>query len=427
MLDPRILKDNPEAVREMLKKRNMTDFPLDELIMLQKRRGDYIIKTQQLRRQKNVLSETIAGKKKSKQDDASYELSQMKRVSALLDQTESEATQIEGKFNALMMTLPNWLNETVPVGKDERNNVIVRQNGRIIRPNFSPKDHIELATTLDLVDLNRAAKVSGARFYFLKNELVKLNQALISFALDFLSEHNYTPIQPPYMIRREPMVGSVILNDFEDVIYKLEGEDLYMIGTSEHAIASMHMDEILEGIKLPIRYAGFSSCFRKEAGAHGRDMKGIFRVHQFEKVEQFIYCRPDESWREHERMLALSEEFFGQLGIPYRVMLLCSGDTGKISAKTYDIEGWMAGQNAYREIVSCSNCLDYQARRLGIRFRDKTNEETRLVHTLNSTLVATERTMVAILENFQTSNGSVEIPKVLQKYMGGLQEIRAHN
>ena len=426
MLDPRILKDNPEAVREMLKKRNMTDFPLDELIMLQKRRGDYIIKTQQLRRQKNILSETIASKKKSKQD-ASFELSQMKQVSALLDQTESEAIQVEGKFNGLMMRLPNWLNETVPVGKDERNNVIVRQNGSIISPNFSPKDHIELATTLDLVDLNRAAKVSGARFYFLKNELVKLNQALITFALDFLSGHNYTLIQPPYLIKREPMVGSVILNDFEDVIYKIEEEDLYMIGTSEHAIASMHMDEILEGIKLPIRYAGFSSCFRKEAGAHGRDMKGIFRVHQFEKVEQFIYCRPDESWREHERMLALSEEFFRQLGIPYRVMLLCSGDTGKISAKTYDIEGWMAGQNAYREIVSCSNCLDYQARRLGIRFRDKTNEETRLVHTLNSTLVATERTMVAILENFQTSKGSVEIPKVLQKYMGGLDEIRARN
>ncbi|HET6808139.1 MAG TPA: serine--tRNA ligase [Nitrososphaera sp.] len=426
MLDPRILKENPEAVREMLKKRNMTDFPIDELIMLHKLRGENIIKTQQLRRQKNLLSETIASKKKSKQD-ASFELGEMKQVSVLLDQTESEAIQIEGKFNELMMTLPNLLNETVPVGKDEQNNVIVSQKGNIIRPNFSPKDHIELATTLDLVDLNRAAKVSGSRFYFLKNELVKLNQALINFALDFLSEHHYTLIQPPYMIRKEPMVGSVILNDFEDVIYKIEEEDLYMIGTSEHAIASMHMDEILEGIELPIRYAGFSSCFRKEAGAHGRDMKGIFRVHQFEKVEQFIYCRPDESWREHERMLALSEEFFRQLGIPYRVMLLCSGDTGKISAKTYDIEGWMAGQNAYREIVSCSNCLDYQARRLGIRFRDKTNEETRLVHTLNSTLVATERTMVAILENFQTSKGSVEIPKVLQKYMGGLDEIRARN
>jgi seryl-tRNA synthetase len=426
MLDPRILKENAEVVREMLKKRNMPDFPLDELIMLHKLRGDYIIKTQQLRRQKNLLSETIASKKKSKQD-ASFELSEMKNVSALLDQTESEAIQIEGKFNELMMTLPNLLNETVPVGKDEQNNVIVSQNGSIIRPNFSPMDHIELATRLDLVDLNRAAKVSGARFYFLKNELVKLNQALINYALDFLSEHNYTLIQPPYMIRKEPMVGSVILNDFEDVIYKIEEEDLYMIGTSEHAIASMHMDEILEGVKLPIRYGGFSSCFRKEAGAHGRDMKGIFRVHQFEKVEQFIYCRPDESWREHERMLALSEEFFRQLEIPYRVMLLCSGDTGKISAKTYDIEGWMAGQNAYREIVSCSNCLDYQARRLGIRFRDKTNEETRLVHTLNSTLVATERTMVAIIENFQTSKGSVEIPKVLQKYTGGLEEIRARN
>jgi seryl-tRNA synthetase len=426
MLDPRILKENPDAVREMLKKRNMTDFPLDELIMLHKLRGDLIIKTQQLRRQKNLISETIASKKKSKQD-ASFELGEMKQVSALLDQTESEAIQIEGKFNQLMMTLPNLLNEMVPVGKDEHDNMIVSQNGSITRPNFSPKDHIDIATTLDLVDLDRAAKVSGARFYFLKNELVKLNQALVNFALDFLSEHNYTLIQPPYMIRKEPMVGSIILNDFEDVIYKIEEEDLYMIGTSEHAIASMHMDEILEGMKLPIKYAGFSSCFRKEAGAHGRDMKGIFRVHQFEKVEQFIYCRPDESWREHERMLALSEEFFKQLGIPYRVMLLCSGDTGKISAKTYDIEGWMAGQNAYREIVSCSNCLDYQARRLGIRFRDKTNEETRLVHTLNSTLVATERTMVAILEKFQTSKGTVEIPKVLQKYMGGLEEIRARN
>jgi seryl-tRNA synthetase len=426
MLDPRILKENPDAVREMLKKRNMTDFPLDELIMLHKLRGDLIIKTQQLRRQKNLISETIASKKKSKQD-ASFELGEMKQVSALLDQTESEAIQIEGKFNQLMMTLPNLLNEMVPVGKDEHDNMIVSQNGSITRPNFGPKDHIDIATTLDLVDLDRAAKVSGARFYFLKNELVKLNQALVNFALDFLSEHNYTLIQPPYMIRKEPMVGSIILNDFEDVIYKIEEEDLYMIGTSEHAIASMHMDEILEGMKLPIKYAGFSSCFRKEAGAHGRDMKGIFRVHQFEKVEQFIYCRPDESWREHERMLALSEEFFKQLGIPYRVMLLCSGDTGKISAKTYDIEGWMAGQNAYREIVSCSNCLDYQARRLGIRFRDKTNEETRLVHTLNSTLVATERTMVAILETFQTSKGTVEIPKVLQKYMGGLEEIRARN
>ncbi|MDQ5863530.1 MAG: serine--tRNA ligase, partial [Thermoproteota archaeon] len=390
MLDPRILKENPERIRQMLKIRNMTDFPLEDLIVLHRRRGDVITKTQELRRQKNLLSETIASKKRSK-EDASVELSEMKQVSALIHSIESEALQIEGKFDQLVMTLPNLLSESVPIGKDEHDNVVVREYGNIVTPNFKPKDHVDLANTLDLVDLGRAAKVSGARFYFLKNDLVRLNQALINFALDFLSAHGYTLIQPPYMIRREPMVGSIILNDFEDVIYKVENEDLYMIGTSEHAIAGMHMDEILEGIKLPIRYGGFSACFRKEAGAHGKDMKGIFRVHQFEKVEQFIYCRPEDSEKEHERILELAEEFLRRLGIPYRVMLLCSGDTGKISSKTYDIEAWMAGQNAYREIISCSNCLDYQARRLGIRFRDKTNEDTRLVHTLNSTLVATER------------------------------------
>jgi seryl-tRNA synthetase len=315
----------------------------------------------------------------------------------------------------------------VPAGKDEKNNVVVRQNGSVKKLNFAPKDHVDIATALDLVDIERAAKVSGTRFYFLKNELVKMNQALVNFALDFLSGHGYMPVQPPYMLRQEPMSGAVILGDFQDVIYKIEGEDLYMIGTSEHAIASMHMDEILDGKKLPIRYAGYSPCFRKEAGAHGKDMKGIFRVHQFEKVEQFVYSRPEDSWKEHEKMLALSEEFFKKLGIPHRVILLCSGDTGKISAKTYDIEAWMAGQNAYREIVSCSNCIDYQARRLGIRFRDRTNEETRLVHTLNSTLVATERTMVAILENYQTSKGTVHVPEALQEYMGGIEEINPRN
>src|SRR5919108_4480068 len=426
MLDPRILKEKPQAVREMLKMRNMGDFPVDELITLHKQRSELIIKAHELRLKKNLLTEDIARKKKSK-EDASPELAEMRQVSVSLGQTEAEAIEVEEKFKELMMALPNLLNEDVPVGKDENDSVIVRQNGDIKKLNFRPKDHIELATSLNLVDLGRAAKVSGARFYFLKNELVKMNQALVNFALDFLSERSYTLIQPPYMIRKEPMAGAVILNDFHDVIYKIEEEDLYMIGTSEHAIASMHMNEILEAKKLPIRYAGFSSCFRKEAGAHGKDMKGIFRVHQFEKVEQFVYCRPDDSWTEHERMLALSEEFFKQLGIPNRVVLLCSGDTSKISAKTYDIEAWMAGQDAYREIVSCSNCLDYQARRLGIRYRDKTNEETRLVHTLNSTLVATERTMVAILENFQTSQGTVEVPKVLQKYMGGIEEIRGRN
>lgn len=426
MLDPRLLKENPQAVREMLEKRNMADFPLDSLVGLDRRRRELIVETQELRQKKNVLSEAIAGKKKAKQDTSS-ELNQMKEISSRLGKAEEEMTKVEEQFRHQILLLPNMLHESVPVGKDEKSNVIVRQSGTPRRFDFKPKDHVDIATALDLIDIERAVKISGARFYFLKNELVKMNQALVQFALDFLSERRYSLVQPPYLIRKEPMSGAVILGDFQDVIYKIEDEDLYMIGTSEHAIASMHMNEILEGKKLPIKYAGFSSCFRKEAGAHGKDMKGIFRVHQFEKVEQFVYCRPEDSSKEHERMLVLAEEFFAKLGIPYRVMLLSSGDTGKISAKTYDIEAWMAGQNAYREIVSCSNCLDYQARRLGVRFRDRTNEETRLAHTLNSTLVATERTLVAILENYQTANGTVEVPEVLQKYMSGIKELKACN
>lgn len=426
MLDPRLLKENPTAVREMLVRRNITSFPIEELLTLYKQRSELITRTQELRQKKNTLSELIAGRKNTKQD-ASVELNQMKEISASLNQTESDMVKTEERFRRLMLLLPNMLHESVPLGKDEHDNVVVRESSVPRKFSFKPLDHIELATTLDLIDIERAAKISGARFYFLKNDLVMMNFALIRFAIDFLSEHGYVPIQPPFMIRKEPMSGAVILGDFEEVIYKIESEDLYMIGTSEHAIASMHMDEILDGKKLPIKYAGISPCFRKEAGAHGKDMKGIFRVHQFEKVEQFVYCKPEDSWKEHEKMLALAEEFFKRLGIPFRVVLLSSGDTGKISAKTYDIEGWIAGQNAYRELVSCSNCLDYQARRLAIRFRDKTNDETRLVHTLNSTLVATERTMVALLENYQTSKGSIEIPEVLQCYMNGLEEIKPRN
>ena len=254
-----------------------------------------------------------------------------------------------------------------------------------------------------------------------------MNLALINYALDFLAEKGYNLVQPPFMIRKEAMEGAVILDDFDDMIYKIEKDDLYMIGTSEHSMASMHMDEIFDGKALPLRYASISPCFRKEAGAHGKDTKGIFRVHQFEKVEQFVYSRPEESEREHDRLLAICEEFYEQLGIPYRTLLLCSADLGKTSSKTYDIEAWMPSQNAYREIVSCSNCTDFQARRLIIRFRDKINEQTRFVHTLNSTLVATERTLACIMENYQTSRGTVEVPDVLQHYMGEMREIRRKN
>jgi seryl-tRNA synthetase len=422
MLDSKLLKQNPEIVIDMLKKRKV-EFPINDLFFLDRRRRELIIEIQHIKHKKNTLSHSIASKKREKAN-ASLELSEMKEIGNKISNLEEEKNVVESRYNLLIRNLPNIIHQSVPMGNDENDNVILKHHGTIRDSDFQPKDHIDIATSLDLVDLERAAKISGARFYFLKNELVKLNYALINFAMDFLSGKKYTLAQPPYMIRRIAIEGSVILEDFEQGIYKINGEDLYMIGTSEHALASMHMDEIFNGKQLPIKYAGISPCFRKEAGAHGKDMKGIFRVHQFEKVEQFVYSRPDESWDEHERMLRISEEFYEIIGIPYRTVLLCSADLGKSSAKTYDIEAWMPGQNAYREIVSCSNCTDYQSRRLSIRFKDKTNEETRLVHTLNSTLVATERTMVSIMENYQTSKGEIEIPDILQKYMGDAKKIK---
>jgi seryl-tRNA synthetase len=422
MIDLKLLKENPQVIKEMLKNRNL-DFPIDELINLDKKRRELIVQTQEIKHKKNNLANSIAIKKKNKHDPKA-ELEEMGVVGRKIVSLDEEKATIELKFRRLIMMLPNIIDKSVPVGNNETDNLVIkREEDGKKRFDFKPKDHIDIATNLDLIDLERASKISGARFYFLKNELVMMNQALIHFALDFLSEKGYILAQPPYMIKKNAMEGAVILGDFEDVIYKVEGEDLYMIGTSEHAMASMHMDEILEGKKLPIRYAGISPCFRKEAGAHGKDMKGIFRVHQFEKVEQFVYSRPEYSSKEHDTMLTVTEKFYELLGIPYRIVLLCSAELGKVSAKTYDIEAWMPGQNAHREIGSCSNCTDYQSRRLSIRFRDKTNEETRLVHTLNSTLVATERTLVTIMENNQTSKGTVEVPDVLQKYMGDMKEI----
>jgi seryl-tRNA synthetase len=421
MLDPKLIKEKPQIIRDMLKARSV-DFDLDGLLESDLKRREFIIKTDELRKKKNQVALEISQKKKDGKD-ASAILSEMKNVSSELAKLESSQEEIENTYSKLALTIPNLVHESVPVGVDESANKEMKKWGKIPEFDFKINDHIDISENLDLVDLERAAKVAGARFYYLKNDLVRLNQSLIHYGLDFLAKKEYSLIQPPYMINRESMEGAVIADDFEEVIYKIEGEDLYMIGTSEHAMAAMRAKEILEGKDLPLRYAGVSPCFRKEAGAHGRDQKGIFRVHQFDKIEQFVFSRPEDSWKEHEKMLAVAEEFYQNLEIPHRTMLLSSGDMGKVSAKTYDIEAWMAGQNAYREIVSCSNCLDYQARRLKIRFRDKTNEDTQYVHTLNSTLIATTRVLVSIMENFQTKDGHIRIPSVLQSYMGNQKEI----
>jgi len=415
MLDIKMIRENPENIRKMLKDRDV-QFDLDLLLELDRKRREMIISTDNLRKKKNEMSVKISETKKMG-NEATPIIQEMQVVSKELTNLEEVQNKTESEYSKLALTIPNILHESVPCGDDSANKEI-RKWGAAPQFDFEVKDHIDISESLNLLELERAAKTAGARFYYLKGDLVMLNQALIQFGLDFLSEKGYTMFQPPYMINRKSMEGAVILDDFEDVIYKGEDQDLYLIGTSEHAMVSMYSDEILDGNSLPSRYAAISPCFRKEAGAHGKDQKGIFRVHQFEKIEQFVFSKPEDSWKEHENMIGVTEEFFQKLEIPHRVVLLSSGDMGKISAKTYDLEVWMAGQNAYREAVSCSNCLDYQSRRLKIRFRDKTNEDTQYAHTLNSTLVATERTMVAIIENFQTKDGHVNIPNVLQKYMG---------
>jgi seryl-tRNA synthetase len=421
MIDPKILKDNPHLIKDMLRRRKV-EYPFSELLDLDKKRRDLIIETQNLRHRKNTLSQSIAKKKKN-QESVNKELAEMKNVGEMMHSLEAEKSRVEKRYSELIYSIPNILDESVPTGDSEKDNIVIRMHDDYVKSGFK-SDHVNLANSLGLIDMERAAKISGARFYFLKSELVKMNQALINYALDFLAEHSYQLIQPPFMLRNDAIKGSIIMDDFKDVIYKIENEDLFLIGTSEHAMASMHMDEILDSRKLPLKYASISPCFRKEAGSHGKDMKGIFRVHQFEKVEQFVISDCLNSFDEQERMLNITERFYQNLEIPFRVVLLCSADTGKVSSKTYDIEAWMPGQNQYREIGSCSNCIDFQSRRLRIRHREKVTEETQLVHTLNSTLVATERTMVAILENYQTNNRTVIVPNVLRKYMGEIQEIK---
>jgi len=416
MLDPKLIRDQPEKVRKMIRDRAVK-FDFDNMIELDKKRRDLIKETDELRKKRNQMSISIAKAKKSNEDISTL-LNDMGKISKDLDDLEQSQKSIQSSYTTLAFSIPNMIHESVPIGPDESSNLEIRKWGAIPNFDFDVKGHEEIAEKLDLLDIQRASKTAGARFYYLKGDLVKLAYALTAFASEFLSEKGYKLIQPPYMINRKSMEGAVIADDFEDVIYKIHNEDLYLIGTSEHAIASMYLDEILDGKSLPDRFGSISPCFRKEAGAHGKDQKGIFRVHQFEKFEQFVFTKPEDSDNEQEKMITNSEEFFQKLGIPHRVILLSSGDMGKVSSKTYDIEAWMPGQNSYREICSISNCLDYQSRRLKIRYRDKTNEETEYIHTLNGTLVAVERTIVAIIENFQTNDGHIKVPDVLQKYLG---------
>ena len=324
----------------------------------------------------------------------------------------------------MLSQLPNITHESVPEGRDESGNQEVKTWGNKPKFDFKAKDHAELGAALDLIDTERGAKVSGARFWYLKNDLVMLEFSLIQYAANFMRGKGFTPMLPPMLVREAAMFGTGFFPADKNEVYKVNADedDLYLIGTAEVPLASYHAGEVID-VSEPKKYFGFSSCFRREAGTYGKDMSGIIRGHQFDKVEMFVFCREEDSWDMHEEMLAISEKFWQSLKIPYHVLNMCSGDIGAPNAKKYDIEGWFPGQNAYRELASCSNDTDFQSRRLSIKYKD--GNESKFVHTLNNTVCAMGRTMIAIMENYQQKDGSIEIPKVLRDYMGGQKKIGA--
>ncbi len=419
MLDMRFIRENPDLIRQNLRKRKdeVKLEMFERLLILDDELRALKREIQDLRTQRNRLSREI-GKVKREGGDDSTLVRQVNEVNRKIKETETRAAQLESELRSLQMSIPNILHESVPYGEGEEDNEVVREWGGRPTFDFQIQSHVDLLETLDVADIASAAKIAGSRFYYLKNELVILDLAMQQMALEMLMQRGYTPIYPPFMMRRTPYEGVTDLADFEDVMYKIEGQDLYLIATSEHPMAAMYMGETFEPTDLPIKMAGVSACFRKEAGSHGKDTKGIFRVHQFNKVEQFVFSLPEESWKIHEELIKNEEDFIRELELPYRIVNVCTGDIGTVAAKKYDLEVWMPGQGKYREAGSCSNCTSYQATRLNIKYRiKKGGTEKAYIHTLNSTMMANPRTMVAIMENYQREDGSIEIPKALHKYL----------
>ncbi len=430
MLDIRFIRDNTDLIRANLKLRRDKDKLKDFELLLEMDEKIRVLmrEIQDQRTRRNKLSREIGELKKSGQDSSKLE-KQVNKVNDEIKSLESEKDAIQANLNRIQMSIPNILHESVPFGKDEEDNVVVREWGGKPNFDFQYHSHVDLLETLGVGDIPRAAKIAGSRFYYLKNELVLLDIAMQQMALEMLLKKGYTPIYPPFMMRRTPYEGVTDLADFEDVMYKIEGEDLYLIATSEHPISAMYMGEVFEPNDLPIKLAGVSACFRKEAGSHGKDTKGIFRVHQFNKVEQYVFSHPDESWKIHEELIKNEEEYVQALKLPYRIVNVCTGDIGIVAAKKLDLEFWFPGQQKYREAGSCSNCTAYQATRLNIKYRlKKGGTEKAYLHTLNSTMMANPRTMVAILENYQREDGSVKIPSALLKYLpSDVKEIAPQN
>ena len=425
MLDIKFIRENPDKVKEGISKKGADSSLVAQVLDLDKKRRELIQQIDTLRAKKNIAEEKLL---KEKEESKKEILEVLKQAKNVLEKKETELKEIEKEYQRSMSLIPNLPLEDVPFGKDEGDNVVLKEVGKKPKWKFTPKDYLTLGESLDIIDTKRAAKTSGSRFGFLKREAAQLEIALVHFAFDKLTKKGFIPVIPPVMIKAQPMWAMGYLDRGRDEVYYLPKDDLYLIGTAEQIIGSMHMNEILKGEELPLRYIAFSSCLRREAGSYGKDTKGILRVHQFDKVEMFVFSKPEEAQKEHELLLSLEEDLMKNLGIPYRVINICSGDLGDPAAKKYDLEAWLPGQNngqgEYRETHSTSNCTDYQARRLNVKYLNSKTNKNEFVSTLNGTALAIGRAIIAIIENYQTKEGFIRIPKVLLPYMGGIKVIK---
>ena len=414
MIDIKIVRENPNIIIKDLKKRRDSEKIswIQDLIKKDKESNKIKQQIDLLRHKRNTLSKQINQLKKQDKNIKPL-LKEVKNIPKNIKSLEDKYQTIQNKIKFYLMRLPNITHKTVPYGKDDTENKVIKKYGEIKKQKI--RSHGELAEELNLINFKKAAEVSGAGFHYLKNDLAHLNLAIMQFAIDFLTKKGYNLIIPPLMLRKKAYEGVTDMEDFKNVMYKVENEDLYLIATSEHPLATLYMNENIKESQLPIKIIGVSPCFRKEIGSRGIDTKGLFRIHQFWKVEQFIFCKPEDSWKYHEELQKNSEEIYKKLKIPFRVVNVCTGDLGIVASKKYDVEAWFPRQKEYKEVGSNANCTDYQARRLNIKYMDKTNKR-QFVHTLNNTALATSRTMVAILENYQKNN-KIKIPIVLKKYM----------
>jgi len=426
MLDISMFRERSDIIRADHDRRGLGYENIDEVIRLDEEWRKARYEVDQLRKARNKAARGIAEAKKSGDSAAADKiLAEVADIGAKIDELSNLSDEYLAKRDALRMSIPNILHAEVPIGEDDQKNTLHSMHGEKTELGFEARNHNDLIEMNGWVDQARAAKVTGSRFYFLQGDLARLEMALQQYGADFLMQRGYTLVQPPLMMNREAYEGVTDLADFETVMYGIEPDKYYLIATSEHPLTAMRMDEVIEPSELPIKLVGVSACFRREVGAHGLSDRGIWRVHQFTKVEQIIISHPDESWDHHEDLLTNAVDMWDSLGLHYRVVNICTGDMGTVAARKYDLEAWLPGAGQYKEVVSCSNCTDYQANRLRMRYR--TSEGNEAVHTLNSTAIATSRALVAIMEQNQTEDGRVSIPEVLRPYMGGQEFLESLN